>query len=300
MINDYESEARARWGNTDAYREHEQKTKNYTKEKWAEANDGLMAIFAEFAACKDSGASADSAAAKELVTKLQAHTPPTTTPAQTRFLQGLARCMSPTSGSKRISTSMARELRSLRRKPSRFRVIRTFDGNRFMKKHIANIITGSRIVFSLSLLFIPLSSAWFYALYLLCGLSDMIDGTVARRTNSATQFGARLDTLSDFVFMSVALIKFLPHLHIPVWLWIWIGIIAMIKLGNVVWGFVRTKKLISPHTILNKVAGLFLFLLPATISFIDLTYTLPIVCTVATAAAIHEVYDTYSEKKHDT
>ena len=169
-----------------------------------------------------------------------------------------------------------------------------------MKKYIANIITGSRIIFSLSLLFIPLSSAWFYVLYLLCGLSDMIDGIVTRRTNSATQFGARLDTVSDFVFLSVALIKFVPHLHIPVWLWIWIGIIAMIKLGNAAWGFVRTKKLISPHTVLNKVTGLFLFLLPATISFIDLTYTLPIVCTVATVAAIHEVYDTYSEKKHDT
>lgn len=76
--------------------------------------------------------------------------------------------------------------------------------------------------------------------------------------------------------MTVALIKFVPHLHIPVWLWIWIGIIAMIKLGNVVWGFIRTKKLVSPHTVLNKVTGLLLFLLPATISFIDLTYTLPI------------------------
>ena len=167
-----------------------------------------------------------------------------------------------------------------------------------MKKHIANIITGSRIVLSLPLLFIPLTSAWFYALYLLCGLSDMIDGTVARRTSSASEFGARLDTVSDFVFMSVALIKFVPHLPIPAWLWIWIGIIAMIKLGNVVWGFVRTKKLISPHTILNKVAGLFLFLLPVTLSFVDLTYTLPIVCTVATVAAMHEWY--YMEKKHDT
>ena len=165
-----------------------------------------------------------------------------------------------------------------------------------MKKHIANIITGSRIVFSLPLLFIPLASAWFYALYLLCGLSDMIDGTVARKTNSASKFGARLDTLSDFVFMTVALIKFVPHFHIPVWLWIWIGSIAMIKLGNAVLGLVRAKKLISPHTILNKVAGLFLFLLPVTISFVDLTYTLPIVCTVATIAAIHEVYYTYLEK----
>ena len=69
----YEAEARDRYGNTAAYREHEQKTKNYTKEKWSEANDGLMAIFAEFAACKDSGMSVDSAEAQALVAKLQTH-----------------------------------------------------------------------------------------------------------------------------------------------------------------------------------------------------------------------------------
>ena len=69
----YETEARERWGNTDAYREHEQKTKNYTKEKWAETNDGMMAIFAELAACKASGSSADSAETQALVAKLQAH-----------------------------------------------------------------------------------------------------------------------------------------------------------------------------------------------------------------------------------
>ena len=69
----YETEVRDRWDNTDAYREHEQKTKNYTKEKWAEANDGLMAIFAEFAACKDSGVSANSAESQALVAKLQTH-----------------------------------------------------------------------------------------------------------------------------------------------------------------------------------------------------------------------------------
>ena len=73
QMKNYESEACSRWGNTDAYHEHEQKTKNYTKEKWAEANDGLMAIFAEFSACKARGASADSAEAQALVAKLQAH-----------------------------------------------------------------------------------------------------------------------------------------------------------------------------------------------------------------------------------
>ena len=72
-MSNYETEARSRWGNTEAFREHERKTKNYTKEKWAEANDGLMALFAEFAACKNSGASVDSAEAQALVAKLQAH-----------------------------------------------------------------------------------------------------------------------------------------------------------------------------------------------------------------------------------
>ncbi len=73
MNNNYEKEARERWGDTSAYREHEEKTKNYTKEKWSEANDGLMAIFAEFTVCKQSGAEVDSNEAQALVAKLQAH-----------------------------------------------------------------------------------------------------------------------------------------------------------------------------------------------------------------------------------
>ena len=73
MNNRYEAEARERWGDTEAYREHEQKTKGYTKEKWAEATDGLMAIFAEFATCKASGATPSSAVAQALVAKLQSH-----------------------------------------------------------------------------------------------------------------------------------------------------------------------------------------------------------------------------------
>ena len=73
MNDNYKNEIRERWGNTVAYHEHEQKTKNYTKNQWAEANDGLMSIFAEFATCKDSGASADSGEAQALVVKLQSH-----------------------------------------------------------------------------------------------------------------------------------------------------------------------------------------------------------------------------------
>ena len=72
-MKNYKNEARSRWGDNEAYCEYEQKTKNYTKEKWTEANDGLMAIFAEFAESKNSGFSADSVEAQALVAKLQAH-----------------------------------------------------------------------------------------------------------------------------------------------------------------------------------------------------------------------------------
>ena len=67
----YETEACERWGTTDAYREHEQKTKNYTKEKWAEANDGMMAIFAEFAERRNGGFAVNSPEVQSLVGKLQ-------------------------------------------------------------------------------------------------------------------------------------------------------------------------------------------------------------------------------------
>ena len=92
MDYDYnKTEARSRWENTDAYREHKDKTKNYTKEKWAEANDGMMAIFAEFAACKESGASADSARAQALVAKLQAHITATYYTCTDEILAGLGK-----------------------------------------------------------------------------------------------------------------------------------------------------------------------------------------------------------------
>ena len=73
MKKQYEAEAHERWGDTEAYREYDKKTNGYTKEKWAEANDGLIAIFAEFATCKANGATPESVEAQALVSKLQNH-----------------------------------------------------------------------------------------------------------------------------------------------------------------------------------------------------------------------------------
>ena len=159
-----------------------------------------------------------------------------------------------------------------------------------MKKHIANIITGSRIVLSLPLLLIPLTSVWFYVLYPLCGLSDMIDGIVARRTSSASEFGARLDTISDFVFMVVCAIKILPILHIPVLLWVWIALIALAKILNIALVFIAKKKLISIHSVFNKITGFALFLLPLTLTFVPTTYSVLAICVLATVAVAQEIY----------
>ena len=166
-----------------------------------------------------------------------------------------------------------------------------------MKKYIANIITGGRIIFSLPLLFIPLSSAWFYVLYLFCGFTDMIDGTIARKTDTDSSFGSKLDTASDLVFMAVCVVKLLPMIDISIWLWKWIGVITIIKVTNIVWGFVRRKKLVILHTVLNKTTGLLLFLLPLTLQFIESTYSFAVVCTIATIAAIQESY--YTIKVND-
>ena len=159
-----------------------------------------------------------------------------------------------------------------------------------MKKHIASIITGSRIIFSLPLIFIPLSSAWFYVFYLFCGFTDMIDGTIARKTGAVSKFGAKLDTVADFVFMLVCGIKILPRVDIPVWLWAWIALIALIKIFNIALVFMRKRKIISIHSVLNKITGLALFLLPLSLNFVETTYSIATVCVLATIAVIQEVY----------
>ncbi len=157
-----------------------------------------------------------------------------------------------------------------------------------MTKHIANILTGSRILGSILLLFFPAFSLGFYITYILCGFSDMIDGTIARKTNGISKFGSQLDTIADFVFVLVSLFKLLPAIHIPGWLWIWGGVIAVIKIGNIIWGYVSKKQFISMHTIMNKLTGLLLFLLPLTMSFMELKCTAIVVCSIATFSAIQE------------
>ena len=153
---------------------------------------------------------------------------------------------------------------------------------------MANIITGFRVLISIALLFCPVFSPVFYVLYLIAGLSDMIDGTIARRTNTVSGFGARFDTVADFVFVVICLIKLLPVVSMPIWLWVWIVIIALIKIINIISGYIAQRKLVAVHSVMNKVTGGLLFILPLTFPIVPLKYLAIPVCAVATFSAVQE------------
>ena len=116
----------------------------------------------------------------------------------------------------------------------------------------------------------------------------MADGTVARKTGTVSDFGAKLDTAADFIMAVVCLIKLIPVLDIPIWLIIWIAVIALIKVINFISGYVKRKEFVAAHTVMNKVTGIILFLLPFTLTFIDIKYSGIFICILATFAAIQE------------
>ena len=154
--------------------------------------------------------------------------------------------------------------------------------------NMANIITYCRIWCSIIMMFFHMSSTPFFILYMICGLSDVLDGIIARKTNTASDFGARLDTVADFIFAMALLIKILSGIDVPIWLWIWIITITGIKIANIIFGVVCTNRLIVEHTLLNKITGVLLFLLPLTLFWVDFKYSAMVVCGVASFAAIQE------------
>ena len=153
---------------------------------------------------------------------------------------------------------------------------------------MANIITVIRIICSIALLFCQFPSPVFYTLYVTAGITDTIDGAVARKTNTVSELGAKLDTAADAVFVVVCLIKLIPILDIPKWLYIWIAVIALVKLINIVSGYVMRKEFVAAHTVMNKVTGALLFILPLTLRTLDLKYTGAAVCSVAAFSAAQE------------
>lgn len=155
---------------------------------------------------------------------------------------------------------------------------------------MANALTCIRILCSIVLLFCPTLSKSFFVIYVFAGLTDMMDGFVARKSGTCSEFGAKLDTIADTTMIIVCLIKFLPVLNMETWMYIWIVMIAMIKGMNLVLGYILKKKLVTIHSVSNKITGFLLFVLPVFFETIELKYSVILVCTVATFAAIQEGY----------
>ena len=153
----------------------------------------------------------------------------------------------------------------------------------------ANLVTLFRIVLSIALLFLPTLSVAFGILYLLCGISDMADGFVARKTHTETAMGAKLDSAADLLFVAVCAVKLLPLVGLNTWLWIWTAAIALIKIAAMLLRFTRVHTFMPPHSSANKLTGVLLFLLPLTLPLVDIHYPAALVCAVATFAAVQDI-----------
>ena len=158
-----------------------------------------------------------------------------------------------------------------------------------MRKHIANIVTSVRILGSVCMLCSSVFSPLFYSTYLLCGFTDMIDGTVARKTNAVTSFGSHLDSIADLIFLIAASVKILPAIYIPKWLWFIVLIIFVMKMTAVVRNYILVRQFMLKHTFLNKLTGFLLFLLPLGLPFAEIKYSAGIVCAAAFLSAIQEL-----------
>ena len=151
---------------------------------------------------------------------------------------------------------------------------------------LPNIITLLRIAGSLSLLLCDVTGVVFWIIYGLCGISDIVDGWLARKLKCVTKKGALLDSIADICFVACCVWKLLPIFELPQWLWLWVGVIVAIKVVNQISALVIYGRCCFPHTLANKATGFLLFIaVPMTFWSI---VPIAIVASVATFAAIQE------------
>ena len=154
---------------------------------------------------------------------------------------------------------------------------------------IADSITLSRILFSALLLFFPPFSFSFMMLYLLCGMTDVLDGLIARKLHTESEKGAMLDSAADLGFALVYAVKILPIMNLPLWVWLWTVGIALAKITGIFAASKKARQLHIEHSFGNRLTGLLLFLLPTTVNIMDVKYGAALVCVAATVTVIGEM-----------
>lgn len=161
-----------------------------------------------------------------------------------------------------------------------------------MRKYLPNLLSALRASLSLLLFALAPFSPIFFALYALCGLSDMLDGFLARRLNCESAFGARLDSLADFLFCAAAIFRLSPLLvrRLPPLVWAGAAGALLLRLTGCIVARLRKRPLAPPHTQLNRATGLLLFLLPPLLPTRAFAPMCHIVCAVALLAAQQELF----------
>lgn len=158
-----------------------------------------------------------------------------------------------------------------------------------MRQFIPNIISFLRIPCALAILLVPVPGAAFFALYLFCGLSDILDGILARELDVSSSFGEKLDSFADLIFIVTCSVRLLPLVTLPKWVIAWIAAIAAVKAIAVLKDFFLTGRLGIRHSYLNKLTGVTLFLTAIIYSQSDFVYYLIPVCIAASLAAFEDL-----------
>ena len=156
-------------------------------------------------------------------------------------------------------------------------------------KAIPNYISVSRIIFSLTLIFLKPLSLAFYVIYIICGFSDILDALIARKTRTTSTLGAKLDSVADMIMVGVVLLLLYPIINPTIEIIIWIILIAIIRLSSMVVALKKYKTFASIHTYGNKITGIILFLFPILFHYIHTIGLMYIICLIATLSAIEEL-----------
>lgn len=156
-------------------------------------------------------------------------------------------------------------------------------------KAIPNCISFGRIILSLILFFVKPLSIAFYALYIICGLSDTVDGYIARKTRSTSRLGEKLDSVADIIMVTIVLLILYPIVNPTMEVILWIVFIAIIRLASMLVALRKYKTFAILHTYGNKITGVALFSFPLLLPYFHLTVLMYIMCVVASLSAIEEL-----------
>lgn len=156
-------------------------------------------------------------------------------------------------------------------------------------KAIPNYISFSRMIFSLSMIFVKPLSIVFYAIYIICGFSDIMDGFIARKTGISSKLGEKLDTMADMIMVGVLLIVLYPIVNLGIEMIIWIILIGIIRLASMIIVFKKYKTFAMLHSYGNKITGIVLYTFPILLPYIHTTVLMYIICVLASISAIEEL-----------